>query len=681
MSFVNPKFLFALFCIIIPIVIHLFNFRRFKKINFSNVNFLKELKNETNKKSKIKHLLVLFSRILAVLFIVLGFSQPYIPEKGAKDISKGTVVSIYIDNSFSMEALSGKGSLIEEAKLKAVEIANAYKSTDLFQILTNDFEGKHQMYITREEFIQLIKDVEVSSKTRKLSEVIARQKDIFSTINSKKKLSYIISDFPVLTTDILNLKADSNIETNLTQLIAKGTNNIFIDSCWFDTPIKQIKEPIELNVLIKNSSKNDVEKVPVKLSINGNQKAVSSVDINAESETKIKMSYTIGEIGDQMGVVEIIDYPLTFDDKFYFSYNVSSSIQILCINDKRENIYLNSLFSKDSTINFENKDLNLLEYSSFNENSLIILNNIKLLTSGLMQELGGYLKNGGSLLISPSIEADINNYKTFLLSLGSVCYTIKDTAKTKVSSINVNHEIYKDVFEKILENIDLPIVKTHFSFNNNTSTKEEYLMKMQNGESFMISEKVGKGKLYLSSVPLDIAFSNFVKHAMFVPTIYNIALYSKAMNKLFYTIGNDEAIEIRNIKTDGDLTYKISNKTNNFEIIPEHKNIDLQTYVYPHDQIKRADNYVLMKGVDTNSVISYNYNRTESEMNFYSIEELKDLIKLKGLKNFNIFDLENKSATKVFEEMSQGVRLWKLFIILGLLFLIVEVVLLRFLKN
>jgi hypothetical protein len=79
MIFLYPSVLFFLLALAIPIIIHLFNFRRYKKIYFSNVAFLKNIQTESEKKSKLKHLLVLLSRLLAFAALIVAFSQPYIP--------------------------------------------------------------------------------------------------------------------------------------------------------------------------------------------------------------------------------------------------------------------------------------------------------------------------------------------------------------------------------------------------------------------------------------------------------------------------------------------------------------------------------------------------------------------------------------------------------------------------
>ncbi|MCB0819631.1 MAG: BatA domain-containing protein, partial [Bacteroidetes bacterium] len=71
MKFANPQFLWALFSLIIPILIHLFHFRRFKIVYFTNVRFLRELRKETQSRSRIRKLLILIARCLALSALVL----------------------------------------------------------------------------------------------------------------------------------------------------------------------------------------------------------------------------------------------------------------------------------------------------------------------------------------------------------------------------------------------------------------------------------------------------------------------------------------------------------------------------------------------------------------------------------------------------------------------------------
>ena len=187
MNFFFPGFLFALLAVAIPVLIHLFNFRRFKKVYFSNVRFLREIELQTSSKQKLKNLLILAARILTIIFLVLAFAKPYIPSGEETTSYARQVVSIFIDNSYSMETVNREGHLLDEAKRRAKEIASAYSRNDKFQLLTNNFEGSHQRLLSYEDFLLAVDEVRISGMNRTLPQIIRRQKDIFiSEPNSKK---------------------------------------------------------------------------------------------------------------------------------------------------------------------------------------------------------------------------------------------------------------------------------------------------------------------------------------------------------------------------------------------------------------------------------------------------------------------------------------------------------------
>jgi len=230
MKFAYPEFLYALFAIAIPIIIHLFNFRKFKKIYFSNVEFLKEVQQETQSKSKLKHLLILLSRILAIAFLVLAFAQPFIPVSENDLSNQNNTVAIYIDNSFSMESVGENGSLLNEAKNKAIEVVNSYKATDKFILVSNNFNAGDQRLLSNEEIIDKIENISISSSSRNISTIYSRNRDALNT-SIDNKAFYILSDFQESTSDLNLIKADTLIETYLVPIESSQASNLYIDSC------------------------------------------------------------------------------------------------------------------------------------------------------------------------------------------------------------------------------------------------------------------------------------------------------------------------------------------------------------------------------------------------------------------------------------------------------------------
>ncbi len=681
MEFVNPGFLFGLLAISVPVIIHLFNFRRFKKIYFSNVSFLRELKLQTQKQSRLKHLLILFLRILAIISIVLAFAQPYFPvsQQMIRTEDKN-VVSIYLDNSFSMQAISEKGTLIDEAREKALEIAAVYKSSDIFQLLTNDLEGKDHRFISRDEFIERVNEIHASPAVRTLNEILSIQQKLLTEQSGNVKTSYIISDFQQSLLEDSSIGIDSSISVLLIPIKAISAENLYIDSCWFQSPILQMNQNAQLTARIRNSSEKNYERIPIRLTINDKQRALASFDIKANEATEVSMPYTINEDGIQSGALEIDDFSITFDDKLWFSYFVTNEVPILCINGNKENLYLNSLFEKDSLVRFTNVPEGNIAFTDFRKFRLIILNELSSVSSGLLQQLVPFVNEGGSIAIIPSAITSPQGYNEFLSTLHTGNFGNEDTANTKISTINLEHPLYDNVFDEIPENIDLPVVYSHYPIQFDTRTLQEPLLKLLNGETFLNVFQVEKGKVYLFAVPFDPSYSNFPKHAIFVPTLYKMAVSSILQENLYYTIGKNDVISLADIDLGNEEVLHLKGKNFEFDIIPEHRRTNSSLDVYVHQQILQAGDYEIQKDNSPVKGISFNYNRKESEMIFYTTEKLKEIIKEKYPGNVQVFDAGNKPFAETLNEFSKGISLWKLFVILALAFLLAEAIVLRLFK-
>ena len=178
MIFLHPAFLWGLVAVLIPVAVHLFNFRRYRKEYFSNVERLAALHTESRRQNTLRQWLVLAARVLAVVALVLAFAHPVLPTTDDNRVSMGdAVVSIYIDNSFSMESADHDGSRLETARQKAREIADAYSPGTRFQLLTNSMEGEEMRWLNRDELAEALDEVAVTPGSRMMSEVAARQGD------------------------------------------------------------------------------------------------------------------------------------------------------------------------------------------------------------------------------------------------------------------------------------------------------------------------------------------------------------------------------------------------------------------------------------------------------------------------------------------------------------------------
>jgi len=386
--------------------------------------------------------------------------------------------------------------------------------------------------------------------------------------------------------------------------------------------------------------------------------------------------------------VSINDYPVTFDDRYYLSFEVAKNIAVLTIHGENETSakYLKSVYNSESYFLLQTSNVNQIDYSSFNAQQLIVLNEVKNISTGLGEELKKFISKGGCLVIFPHPDLDMQSYQQFLQSLSSNTYSQLSVNENKIAKMNVENELFNDVFEKIPENMDLPLVKKYFSMTKNSRTTEEKLLQLQNGESFLSKFTFGKGKMYLFTIPLDAGFSNFAKHALFVPVMYRIALLSTRNVPLAYTIGKDDVLEYDNANVSGDEVFHIkkiaetqatAKKTNDFDIIPEHKLIDSKATLFIHNQIKEAGNYSL-NNHNQIATLSFNYDRKESDLKCFSSDELNTLLEKNNKTNIHLLNIAEKDFATSLNEFNKGKQLWKLCVIFVLLFLAFEVLLLRF---
>ncbi len=677
MSFLYPWFLLALSAVSIPIIIHLFHFRRFRKVYFSNLRFLEQITDETQKQARLKHLLVLLSRILAIIFLVMAFARPYIPVDDTLMSSEGNRVSIFIDNSLSMEAGSPYGTLLGYARESAREIIETFETTDRFQLLTNDLEGRHQRFVNREEFLSMLAEVDFSPVVRTIPQMMERQLGLIDQESGNvNTYAFILSDFQKNITEPELLEPDTVVNHFFVPFQAQRPANIFIDSVWIDNPVRMRGQTITLTVRIYNDSEESLQNQPVRLYVNNTQRSVASFDVRARSAVEVLLTWTIGDNTHQQGRVEITDHPVTFDDTFYFSFELSNRIPVLAINQESPNPFINALMGSDTTFVLQNINIAAIDFSVFSEQNLIILNEPQRIGDGLAMELRRFVESGGNLLIFPAEKADINSYNRFLSSINVNLYQSLDTVNTRVTAFNELHPVYTGVFERIPENIDLPRVEQYFIIARQTASRDTYLMQLQNGNYFFTSTPVASGHVYLSSVPASDNFSNFQRHAMFVPTLYNIALHSGAFHPLFYTLGKDQSVNVRSATAGNNELFRIQGA--NIDVIPEARSVDNATSLILHDQITEAGTYQLMLGEQLQRFISFNYDRRESLLESYSPTELASLIG--DTDNIAIFEPGTISFEKQLERFAGGRQLWRLFLILGLVFLFSEVLLLRFLK-
>lgn len=667
MKFLYPQFLYALALVAIPIIIHLFNFRKFRTVYFSNVQFLKSVKEKTKSQSQLKHLLVLLSRILAIIALVLAFAQPYIPVDESSQQAQKHAVSIYIDNSFSMDAENENGRLLLTAKQHAKSIVEAYSNSDEFYILNNDFKGIQQRALNKELFSKALNAIESSAHTHSLNQIYKRQKNTLEKSTADKKDIYIISDFQKSISDINIESKDSIYSVRFIPVNPYKNANLYIDSCWLNTPNPQLQQNITLYARVKNNNSDEKRDLNIRLEVNGQQKAIASKEI--ANESIVELNFNVNTVGWHNGIVSLQDYPISFDDNFYFSFEVKPQLNVQHIYGKTSQASIAKLFKDDDYFNFSQHSVKQIDYARLNLSQLIILDGLEELSSGLQQSLKTAVEKGSSVLIFPHSDLKQESYDEFSYLMNIDTYGELMESSINIQSLDNKHPLFDGVFEKVEDRLNFPELKQYYPISQRSRNNGIPLLKLENKNGFLNEYLYAKGKVYLSTVGLDETFGNFSRHALFVPILYNIASHSGGKQDLFYTIGQENI----GISTTGfESPMSLSNDT--YEFIPEISPNGL----WVSNQISEANHYKLKDNNKTTlAYLSFNYNRLESNLSLLDSEKLRIISE----KQANVFFLENEidNLSRYLQQLNTGIPLWLSCILLALFFLLVETLLIRLL--
>lgn len=649
MQFKHPEILYALLLLVIPIIVHLFQLRRFKKVAFTNVKFLKQVELQTRKSSKLKKTLVLLSRLLLFASLITAFAQPFLSTNEEK---APTNTIIYLDNSFSMQAKGDDGELLKRAVQQLIE--NSSNVSDITLVTNHDtYENVSSAYLKN-----VLLSIEYDPIPVKLQSVLLRIDRLLSKKNLKSNV-FLISDFQENTiTDDINFDTDNNYL--ITKLSPKKNANITIDSVYIRN---QNTEQQLLSVVLKKYGAA-ADEISVSVTNENTLAGRSSVKFGDKNEATV--DFTIPNTKSFNGTVSIEDNQLGFDNSFYFSIQKPELIHVTAIGNDTD--FLSKIYTEDE-FNFISTSENSIDYSSLPDQNLLIINELENIPLSLIDPLNTLLQEGGSVVIVPSIKANLENYNTIFSKLSIGSFSVIISKELAATTINFSHPLLKPVFEKQIKNFQYPTFKSSYNLNLN---KGSSLITFENGKNLVTDIPIHKGHVYLFSSALNNKNSNFKSSPLIVPVFYNFGLYSFKPNELYYTIGNENQLEI-SAQLKKDEVLHIYNETEDFIPI---QNIHAKkvTITLQNNPLKSGFANI-SKGDEVISQAAFNYSRIESDIS--KTETIENLIE--DTKDIIVNTSVNESFTSLTEKY-KTTNLWQYFLLLGLLFLVLEILLLKFLK-
>ncbi|MFH1052290.1 MAG: BatA domain-containing protein [bacterium] len=695
MNFLNPIALIGLVAAAIPIVLHFLNLRKLKIIEFSSLRFLKELQKTKIRRLKLKQIILLILRTLAVVFVIISLARPAIEGTlpGFGSYSKTSAV-IILDNSFSMDLSDESGNRFTQARNAAMSILNELKEGDEATIiemadgefnkistLSRNFENlKGHLSKIKVEYRKANIERSLRTAIAVLKKGVNINKEVFIISDAQNNIflkdikdSFRISDPPV----VYFVQIGANSENSI--------SNASVDSIEVMNRIFQYDKLVEVEATISNNSKKDLNSLVVSMFFNKSRVAQRSLDIPAERTRKIEISASPQQYGLIKALVQIEDDALNLDNKRHFGFVIPDKPKVALIGDigttKFIQLILASGSNGENLTELQNFDSKQIPAVNFTDYDMIIFAGGPYLSSDF-QKLAQYIKNGGAGLIFADAITEFELFKTALSEMGFGIIKEKKFEQSNPSvftMVDKIHPIFEGVFKGTTDNksmVESPNIYRTYSNNGGLT-----IISITGG-NFLSESRLDNGKAIYCSVTPDAQWSSFPLTGLFPAFIYRSVIYLSSTEGLgrFANTGENVMLSLPKRFASG----------SNFKIVDANEITRYQSAVMPPSGAVLSLDNLNVPGVTTIysnqekiiDMVSVNHPSSESKLQSAVNSTIKkSLEELLGVRaNINIITEPKKVMDKV-NRLRTGTELWQIFIILALMCLVAEMIVRKNNKN
>lgn len=675
MNFLFPAFLAALGVIIIPILLHLFHLRRFKTFYFSNLAFIKALEVKSKSARKIKNLLTLIARILALIFLVLAFAQPFFKKNETANSGAQEVRIIFIDNSYSMTSLGVEGELLSQARSMAKELISKDPVGSKFLILTNLFAGEEMRLLGQADALDYIDALPMAPFPKKADAIYNRLQDLMLQLGIRGEL-LVLSDGQKNQWEP-ERELELNFPIRFVQLVPENKTNLTVDSIWTNVPVMRPGAPFELSIRVKNNDPSKISAAAMSIQMHDNKQMVN-VEFNGERTKIVNQSYiTPKKSGFYSVEAEIEDNQIHFDDAISAAFQVSENMKTGIISGTEAGRNVEFVYALDPYYQMEIWSQSQVNLASSGNSQLLILNQLSQVDGGLKQRVLKNVNEGKTIVLVPHPKSDLSSWNDLLSELQMPLLQKADSGTVFINKIQIENSFFNGVFDNPNPKIQIPVKRKTRLFSS--GSRSNSLISFSDGTPFLCRSSVPEWNVFLFNADLHKGNANLLTSDLFSTLFLRIGEVAGSIQPLFAFIGEPAELRFKIDKFDGEKPAVLTKM--NQEFIPRH--------IYDNGILKlilsgkseelmlEAGYYDVLSSGDKVGMTALNYPRIESDLSYFEPDFFERLMREKGVENFSVQQVsESHEIEKIPSELQSG--LWRWFLILALVFFLTEMALIKF---
>ncbi|MBI1803027.1 MAG: BatA domain-containing protein [Ignavibacteriae bacterium] len=714
MTFLNPLVLFGLAAAAIPLILHLFNLRKLRTIEFSTLTFLKELQQTKIRRLKLRQILLLIVRTLLIILIILAFARPALRGTilGTIGTHAHSSVVFILDDSFSMTASDEHGEYFKQAKDATIRLIDLLKDGDEAYLVKLSDVPNATIDPATHDFSTLRKVVnesDVSSIHRSLDDALRLSAKLLQRSRNANKEMYVISDMQAT---LVNARAQMSTPANLfdeqvkffvVEIGSKAGTNIGLDSVSVKTTILEREKPTTIHASLRNFNSVPLNDYVVSVFLDGTRAAQSSVSIEQSGSASIELEAIPKRTGFIKGYAEIEHDAIEQDDRRYFSLYVPEHINVAVVGDallddqfillalqaSRSEVDQSLLRVQQTTV----QKFPLLDLKNFD---VLVIIDLTTLSASDAQKIQSFVQRGGGVVLFPQSTlprtGSITSPLLVALNIPPVDRVTAYPAENGVSfqKADLDHPLFTTIFEREQngrrqeqQHIESPGITA--SLTRQAGRHGRTIISLMDGSAFLSEHNLGEGKILFFSISPVLTWSDFPLKGIFAPLIHRSIIYTSSSSEIVpsYLVGDEPTVTVRRsavVENGAQFTLVQPDGTEELVQSSEQSNTNAGRSVFSFT-LKRLNQpgfYEIRSGTTPLIVFAANIDSRESDMRKMTREEFVTASTRLGIPAHSIQSIQPDDQLQAAVMHSRfGVELWRYCIGLALVLALVEMLIAR----
>ena len=679
MAFLNPLVLLGLAAAAIPIVVHLFNFRRPERLDFSTLRFVREIEATAMRRVRIRQWLLLALRTLAIVFLVLAFARPTrTAEAGAFEDGAAQSLVLVLDNSRSMTLRDAQGALLDQARVLGGAVLDATGAGDERTVLPTARPPEYRPvpYVTAGPALDAVAALPALAGAEPLTAAVARAGSVLDGALHPRREIVVVSDLQAATfTDSLSAALPDDISVALVPLGGRRQSNTAVTDVRVVSRIVEPGRPVEVEATVVRYG-GEAGTIGASLTLDGQRVSETAVDLTPDEPRTVAFTVTPSARGWVGGEVRIEADDAEWDDARWFALQVPPPPRVLVVRGDGQRADLVTLAlgvaAEQGGLALNEIAEGALSGADLDRYDVVVLVGPSGL-DGPVGRLAEFVVRGGGVLAFPGSEPAALNPLLRAVGGGRIEGLVGAVGGPSIGSTSeadLDHPLFAGVFDAQRPTLERPDVQQAARYRPGAGD-ETTLIGLQAGPPLLQEIRRGDGSVLLFGVAPDLGWSDLPQRGLFVPLLYRAAAYLAAGSSVaddpevgaraggsVRVEGVDAGQPLRLVGPDGVTTT------------PAQRTVPGAVVVDVDDAVARAGLYRVVQGERTLRVVAVNEDARESDP--AALDPAEAAERLAAATGRPVRVVDGASALAAEAGASGGLPLWTVFLALALACLVAE---------